>query len=298
MPIRTDPLLEHWNRRLRQPEAMLFVAPVFWASLWLTLGIWMRATTDQVPVLPAARCLWLALPLSGFLEIGIRACRANGIRLSPFWPLPAILVIMANLVAIWLLGDWSGMGITLLVLVAVHTISYVVSHLAEGPQLPSDEIVDTCPENPAGTRPEEHQSHQQEWQEQANWSEDDRDLEWEEGNDEGDDEWNQRLTRRRIPAPDSQPQKTLEQLEWFGKSYWSDNRRQAEWHVLFQPPFLSPPEVQVELAQGTGSVRVAEVFSHGVRLEWKHDASEVPDSENFIMVWLTAQGPVDEGESA
>jgi len=105
--------------------------------------------------------------------------------------------------------------------------------------------------------------------------------------------WLQQMTRTLVEPTDheSSNPSQAEQIEWFWRHHWSDNQQQVDIHCLFQPAFVNLPQTQLEIVQGQGRAKIADLQLHGARIELKRDAD--PDAENTTVVWLRVQGSID-----
>lgn len=113
--------------------------------------------------------------------------------------------------------------------------------------------------------------------------------------DLADRDWVQQMTRRHSVS--EAEDKSSDQIEWFLRHQWTDDEQQVDLHFLFQPAFPSPPQIDFEVVQGSGSLKIGDLQAHGLRLELRRAVSQKgqvgsQDGVDQSVVWLLAQQPI------
>lgn len=305
------------NRTMRGPIAIGLCAPILWLVIWTVVAINLWRLDLESPPFSVFRCLLVILPYAVYAQ-GIIAFfpRLSRVR----WTIAAGYVLLFP--ATWILGGNEALLASILAVGLLHLAALLtrsdagfasveVNGAAEtevetGPE-PVAEPNNGDPSNadqispqatieqgtqgvaPTSTAIDSEKSLTRTLEPVVSSDEATEDAEDCEGL--SDDPWLQQWTRRPSPAP-VEDSRAWESVEWFARHHWSNERGMVEFHILFQPAFAESPELNAEVVEGTGQVKIVAAFPHGVRLELKPDHNVADSLETPVLIWVSATGPV------
>ncbi len=293
-----------FRRQAGTPHALSAFAAILWSTLWLAVAIqngnfW---TLEQWSAGPFSELhsLLISLPLvAAFLLTSKQTSSLS------FWLL-ASYCVLSIAISVYLLGSFSSLCCCLLtwlvfagfsVLKPLGGTNTVAMDNAEDSASVGDRTKDVASlqNSTVANESETFDSTESNWETGLEEASSDSSLDFEEEDIEGNedvedssDSWLQQWTLRHLPTEDSSQS---HQVEWFARHEWKPDQSSIELHVLFQPPFVKTPELQVELVEGEARIKVADKQPHGVRLELKANKADHADP---VLIWLTATGQLDE----
>lgn len=294
MPDSSSARPQTFDFNFRSWQSLALWSGVLWTIVWLALAITLRWNSQQEdPAFSIIRCLLVALPLAFYFQLLWN--KRVGVRRH-------LLIVIATcylfmLLAILGLGGWLSVGAVSIAVAFLHLTHWtdetpataLANSAADRSDLQTDAPSLGDAEGPEALTPSRSDFDQQEMLQDAG----EQEMDLEEIEESPDDSWIQQMTRRTLET--STDLGLQEQIEWFGRHQWQDDESQIELHVLFQPSFATEPEIQCEVIEGVGRVKVSQVFPHGARLELKAgpEVSENPPQASSL-VWLSAIGTMAE----